>query len=87
MPRRTITGARIAIRKDADTLLAVPPMPPGTPSAVRVKVFELVLRGLVGEAQIVLQGVSDGLDGSAGARDRLAAMISEAPYRTAKVAA
>lgn len=39
---------RYAIRVDADTLLAVPPMNPKTPHITRVRILEYVLRRQIG---------------------------------------
>lgn len=72
--RHTITGHRLAIRVDADTLLAVPPMRPDLPREVRVKVFEYVLRGQLGLAETVAQIEADVIDGRE-RHDRRAAQI------------
>lgn len=83
--RRMVTGHRLAIRMPDGTLLSVPPMPPGTPSSVRVKVFELVLRRQIGLAQMTAQLADDAsdFDGDA-ARNRLASMMGELPHRSAR---
>lgn len=74
--RKIVTGPRLAIRVDAATLLAVPPMHPDTPRAVRVRVFEHVLRGQLGLAQAVAEGAL-GEDGE-GAPE-LARLLDTAP--------
>jgi hypothetical protein len=60
--RLMTTGLRLAILLDDGTLLAVPPMRPDLPSAVRVRVFEYVLRGQLGLAETVVQIESDRMD-------------------------
>lgn len=83
----TTTHGRIAIRVNKDTLLAVPPMHPHTPSAVRVQIFELVLRRQPGLAQTVAETWADSRAGVDGARDRLAHLLAETPYRGSAMAA
>lgn len=78
--RLLTSKTRRAIRLDDGTLLAVPPFAASTPRAVRVKIYELVLRRLPGEAEIVAQTAADAQTGG-NERDRLASMISEQPYR------
>lgn len=58
--RRIVTGARLAIRVQGSTpardiLLAVPPIPPGTPREVRVRALEYVLRRQPGLAEAAIQ--------------------------------
>lgn len=79
--RKIVSGARLAIRVDDRTLLAVPPLHPNTPSTVRVKVFELVLLRQPGLAKYIADTASDALDGIDGARERLSSLISERPDR------
>lgn len=80
--RRLVIGHRLAIRMPDGTLLSVPPMPPDTPSPVRVRVFEYVLRRQIGLAQVTAQLADDAADfeGDA-ARNRLAAMMGEVPAK------
>lgn len=61
--RRIVTGDRLAIRLDDNTLLSVPPMRPDLPPEVRVKVFEYVLRGQLGLAETVAQIEADVIEG------------------------
>lgn len=58
------TAQRLAIRLPDGRLLAVPPMRPDLPPPVRVKVYELVLRGQISLAQ---QTAQDGADDVAAA--------------------
>lgn len=81
--RRIVTGPRLAIRVDADTLLAVPPIHPGTPREVRVRILEAVLRRQVGEAQMLAEAVREDAEGGP-ERDQLAALISMTPHRNAR---
>lgn len=78
--RKIVTGRRLAIRLADGTLLAVPPMRPDTPSAVRVRVFEYVLRRQPGLAEIAAQIAADAKTGG-DERDRLASMMGEQPYK------
>ncbi|MEU7817046.1 hypothetical protein [Pseudonocardia sp. NPDC049154] len=81
---RIISADRIAIRVDQHTLLAVPPMHPATPSPIRVKVFELVLRRQFGEACQVATEWNDHITGDAGPRARLASLMSQTPHKNAR---
>lgn len=78
--RRIVTGPRLAIRVDEDTLLAVPPMDPSTPSAVRVKVFEYVLRRQPGLAQMIAEFAHDAQNERRKVLGVTADMLSELPY-------
>jgi len=79
---RQRTPARYAIRVDEHTLLAVPPMHPDLPPAVRQRVFEYVLRRQPALAALVAGDAH--VDGMAGARARLAALMGETPHRNAR---
>lgn len=80
-------GQRLAIRVDERTLLAVPPMPEGIPSAVRVKVFEYILRRQPGLAQVTAQIAIEAVRNREELLPGLGLMIAEAPYDTTKAAA
>lgn len=77
--RKIVTGRRVAIVLADGTLLAVPPMPAHAPSAVRVKIFEYVLRRQPGLAEITAQIAADANTGG-DAHDRLAVLMNSAPY-------
>jgi hypothetical protein len=85
MPRRIVTGDRLAIRTFAQNgevlLLAVPPMRPGLPRTVRQQVFEYVLRRQPGMAWQLADTAADELDGVEGSRARLASLMSATPHR------
>lgn len=68
--RRIVTGPRVAIRVDNDTLLSVPPMRPDIPRDARVKILEAVLRREVGLAHTLIQIETEILE----AKDRKARM-------------
>lgn len=85
--RKITTGYRLAIRVDADTLLAVPPMHPHTPREVRVRVFEYVLRRQVGLAALVAETTAHEIDGVAPEMARLAAIMGETPWASRRKAA
>lgn len=78
--RKIVTGRRLAIRLPDGTRLAVPPMSPNTPPKTRQLVFEYVLRRQPGLAEITAQIAADASSG-ADARDRLASMMGEQPYK------
>jgi hypothetical protein len=79
--RLLTNGRRRAIQLDDGTLLAVPPFNAKlAPRAVRVKIYEYVIRRQPGMAQIVAEIASDARTGG-DERDRLASMISEDPYQ------
>jgi hypothetical protein len=78
--RLLVSNTRRAIRLPDGRLLAVPPFPASTPKAVRVKIYEAVLRRQWGEAEIIAQISSDATTGGS-ERDRLAAMLSEDPFQ------
>lgn len=82
--RRIITGRRLAIRVDDDTLLAVPPMHDRTPREVRVKVFEYVLRRQPALAHMLADIASEEVDGVAPELSRLAALMGQTPHRNAR---
>ncbi|MCW2901710.1 MAG: hypothetical protein JWO67_3975 [Streptosporangiaceae bacterium] len=90
MSRRIVTaapGQRLAIRVDANTLLAVPPMHPDLPSKVRVLIFEYVLRRQIGLAMDV--AASENIRcGRYSYSDRgvatITALISERPHGTSR---
>lgn len=86
MLRLLTNGTRRAILLDDGTLLAVPPFPATVPHAVRVKIYELVLRRLPGEAQVAAQIATDATTGG-NERDRLASMMNESPYRASVMGA
>lgn len=78
---------RYAIRVDADTLLAVPPIPPGTPRPTRVRILEYVLRRQPGLAQIYAQEAAEAAARAAGTfgdLGRLAALMSQTPHKNAR---
>lgn len=81
---RNRTTDRLAIRVDAATLLAVPPMHPHTPRATRILVFEYVLRRQIGLAAMVAQATADDLEGTQGARARLASLMAQTPHKNAR---
>lgn len=85
--RKIVTGDRLAIRVDEHTLLAVPPMPKGIPSDVRVKVFEYVLRRQPGLAEVIAQIAIDAMKQREQHVDGLGLLIAEAPYGTTRSAA
>jgi len=85
--RKIVTGPRLAIRVDADTLLAVPPVHPHTPRDVRVRVFEYVLRCQPALAAMLAETTEHEVDGAAPEMSRLAAMMGETPHRNARKAA
>lgn len=72
-------GRRRVIVLDDGTPLAVPPFHPNTPSKVRTKIYELVLRRQPGEAEIVAQIAADATTGG-NERDRLASLMGASPY-------
>lgn len=72
-------GRRRVIVLDDGTALAVPPFPESTPRAVRVKIYEMVLRRQPGEAEIVAQIAADATTGG-NERDRLASLMNASPY-------
>lgn len=61
--RKIVTGRRLAIRVDADTLLSVPPMRPDIPSDARVRILEAVLVRNVGLADTLIRIETDILEG------------------------
>lgn len=79
-----LPGGRLAIRVDADTLLAVPPLHPGTAPDVRAVIFEYVLRRQIGLACVLAEHDADRLNGVEGARARLASLMAETPHRNAR---
>lgn len=76
-----LRDGRLAVRADADTLLAVPPMHPGTSGEVRARIFEYVLRRQLGLACLLAEHDADRLYGIEGARARLASLMAETPHR------
>lgn len=85
--RKIVTGDRLAIRVDERTLLAVPPMPKGIPSDVRVRVFEYVLRRQPGLAEATAQIAIDAMRQRDELVPGLGLLIAQAPYSTPKAAA
>ncbi|MGE3414106.1 MAG: hypothetical protein AB7L91_18015 [Dehalococcoidia bacterium] len=85
--RKIVTGPRLAIRVDADTLLAVPPMHPHTPRDVRVRVFEYVLRRQPALAAMLAEASAHEVDGIAPEMARLAALMGETPWSSRRRAA
>lgn len=81
---RALPGHRIAVRINGSTLLAVPPMHRDTPAAVRVQVFELVLRRLFGEALELAQATTDEIDHRSAAAHKLAALMAQTPHKNAR---
>lgn len=86
MSRRIVKpgpGQRIAIRH-GDLLLSVPPMNPSTPSAVRVKVFEYVIRRQIGLAQMCAQFADEVHEERESVFPGISDLISEAPHSTTR---
>lgn len=76
-----LPGGRLALRVDADTLLAVPPMHPGTARSVQERILDYVLRRQIGLAALLAEDERDRLDGVEGARSRLAYLMGETPHK------
>lgn len=91
--RHIVTGDRLAIRvlgatPSQDALLAVPPIPPGTPRATRVRILEYVLRrqpALAYTEAHLLDDVRDEREAALGAT--LAAVLLQARDERGGVAA
>lgn len=76
---------RIAVR-DGDTLLAVPPMHPGTSAQDRQKVLEYVLRRQIGLAHTIAEMARDDLERHLRIVPELAHLIQQTPHHTPKAA-
>lgn len=72
---------KYAIRVDADTLLAVPPMHPATPRATRVRVLEYVLRRQIGLAHLLADDARDTIEHRGAVLGRIASLMGETPHR------
>lgn len=73
-------GRPLAIRHD-DALLHVPNMHPQTPSHIRVRVFELVLRRQWGEAVELAVDTADWIERRARQQQQLDALMRQTPHR------
>jgi hypothetical protein len=75
---------KYAIRVDADTLLAVPPIHPGTSRADRVRVLEYVLRRQPGMADLLAQEARESITRTGGTFASLAAVMSQTPHKNTR---
>lgn len=84
MRHRTVTGARLAIRQELPSgevlLLAVPPIPAGTPRETRVRIFEYVLCRQLGLASMLTEVEHDPIRPA----EVTEALLSIAPHSTAR---
>lgn len=91
--RRIVTGPRLAIRVDADTLLAVPPIHPGTPKDVRARILEYVLRRQPGMAHQLAEDVAEDIRRTDRRRrdllgtSNIVQLLAEEPHHTDRRAA
>jgi hypothetical protein len=80
-----LQNGHMAIRRVAangeQLLLTVPALHSLTPPAVRTQVFELVIRGLFGEALDLATSTADVIERKEAERQRLAKMMAETPHR------
>lgn len=83
MLRKTVTGERLAIRVDEDTLLAVPPMKYPLPRGIRQQVLEYVLRRQIGMAQALIDIENDLIEGRERAVTQLLSMRPNGVRRAA----
>ena len=81
-----LRSGHVAIR-DGVALLAVPPMHFDTPRTVRVKVYELVLRRLFGEAYDLAADVEDARTRRGGTFASISSLMAQTPHKNARVRA
>lgn len=75
----------IPVRRGSEVLhYAVPPMHPNTPPWVRQRVFEYVLRGQLGLAQMHAEAATQDIEGTTSKFARLKALLEETPHRNAR---
>jgi hypothetical protein len=78
-----LTGGRIAIR-DRGVLLAVPTLHDDIPRAVRVEVYELVLRRLFGEALDLANAADDARLNKVGTFASIHSLMKATPHKNAR---
>lgn len=85
--RQTVRSIAVTTAGGEVLHLAVPPMHEHTPSWIRVRIFEYVLRRQIGLAQMLAQGAEDDATGTSPELARLQAMLQETPHRNTRWAA